>query len=169
MKSIILTSITLLLLSFTASIEWTTLSDKNYKIKYPKDWEVNQTGLLGSSFFIFSPRVSETDKFRENVNLMIQDLGENKISLKQYLDISLKQIQTLLTDAKIITSKSGEADGKQYHDIVYEAKQGILDLRFKQRIWVKNNKAIVLTFTIEKEAREQYEEIGNEIIESFSF
>lgn len=169
MKHAIFTLLTTLFVSFTLNEDWENLKEKNYTIKHPADWEVNQTGLMGSSFFLFSPQTSSSDQFRENVNLMIQDLGENKLSLKQYADISVKQIETIFTAAEIIVNQQGKANDKTFHELVYKAKQGVLNLRFKQRFWIEKNKAYILTFTTEQANTEKYEAVGNEIFKSFSF
>ena len=58
----------------TAKNDWETFSDSNCEIQYPSDWEESTTGEYGTTFILYSPNEGPSDKFRENINFMIQDL-----------------------------------------------------------------------------------------------
>lgn len=51
---------------------------------------------MGTSLIILSPLESEKDTFRENVNLLIQDLTGLDIGLDQYTKISEDQMKACL-------------------------------------------------------------------------
>lgn len=89
-KSILITQLFILsiLCSATGQSEWIEYKEKNkYSVQYPADWEINTSGIMGASFFIFSPVVSAEDQFRENVNFMIQDLGNTNMTLSDYTNL----------------------------------------------------------------------------------
>ena len=52
--------------------KWKSINDTDFTVEYPENWELNRSGLLGTKFIVFSKLSSSTDKFRENVNLIIQ-------------------------------------------------------------------------------------------------
>ena len=54
--------------------DWKIFDHLNYSISYPSTWELNHDGQMGTSFIISSPLESDNDNFKENVNLVIQDL-----------------------------------------------------------------------------------------------
>ncbi len=146
---------------------WKTLEEKNYSIQYPTDWESNQSGQMGTTFFLFSPLSSDQDKFRENINLLIQDLSGHNINLDKYTEISKKQVKALITNSTIIESKRVKNGSEEFHRIIYTGDQGIFHLKFEQFYWIKNDKAYVLTFTCEQDKFSDFSEVGEAILNSF--
>ena len=164
----------LIILTFTINTifvfgqtEWKTLSENDFKIEYPDNWELNRSGLMGTKFILFSKLSKSTDKFRENINLIIQDLTGSNITLDKYVEISENQIRTLVTNGKIIESKRVSDNEFEYHKMVYTGKQGAFDLKFIQYFWVLDNKAYVLTFTAEITEFDNFVQIGERIMNSF--
>ncbi|MBK8442240.1 MAG: hypothetical protein IPL35_01995 [Sphingobacteriales bacterium] len=147
--------------------DWFSIMENKYAIKYPSNWEVNKSGQMGTSFILFSPLSNESDKFKENVNLLIQDLTGYDLNLDQYVEISEGQIKTMLTEGQIISSERKKKDKQEYQKVIYTGKQGIYDLKFEQYYWVIDNQAFVLTLTGEKEEFDKYQDIGEKILNSF--
>ncbi len=152
------------LLSFGQN-EFETLNGENYIIKYPNTWELNQSGQMGMTFGLFSPVGLYGDQFRENVNLIEQDISSQDLDLAGYIEVSENQIKTLLQASTIIESKRE----KDYHKIIYTGTMGRYKLKFHQRYWVKNGNAYVLTFTAEIGEYDNYNEIALQIMDSFEF
>lgn len=149
------------------STEWKFISEDNYKIEYPSNWDVDNSGIMGTSFMLFSPVSNELDKFKENVNLLIQDLTGYDMNLDQYVEISEGQIATLITEGEIISSERKKQGEKEYHKVIYTGKQGIFDLKFEQYYWVMDNQAFILTLTCEEDEFYNYQETGEKILNSF--
>jgi len=74
---------------------WKTLDQQDYSIQYPSTWELNQSKQMSTSFILFSPLESENDPFKENVNLLVQDISKYQIDLNEYTKISEGQIKTM--------------------------------------------------------------------------
>lgn len=146
---------------------WLSINQKDYSIQYPKDWELNQSGQMGTSFILFSPVSSDQDQFRENVNLLIQDLTGHNLDLDEYVKISEGQIKTLITDGELIESQRISNSVLNYQKVIYTGKQGVYQLKFEQYVWVVDNKAYILTLTCEENQFENYKEIGEQILKSF--
>lgn len=147
--------------------EWQKLENVDYTIQYPSDWEVNESGAMGTRFFILSPLTSDKDKFRENVGLVLQDVSAYDIDLDQFVEISEDQIKTLITDGKLISSDRMRLNGKEIHKLVYTGTQGQLKLKFVQYFWIQNERAYILTFTCEVQEFKDYKELGEKIMNSF--
>jgi len=147
--------------------EWKSLVDEKFEIQYPSDWVVDQSGQMGISFLLFSPLSDESDNFKENVNLLIQDLAGYDLTLDGFVDLSENQIKTLATDGEIILSDRIKDDKVEHHKIIYTGKQGIYELKFEQYYWVIEDKAYVLTLTCENNQFDNYQKIGEEILNSF--
>lgn len=148
---------------------WKTFSDNNYSIEYPDSFELDNSGQMGMRFMLLSKQTSDADMFRENINLIIQDLSGHQIDLDQYVDISLEQIGTMLVGGKVIESNRIKNKDGEFQKVVFEGKQGEYDLKWMQYYWVKSEKAYVLTFTSELNQYNTYIGIGEKMMNTFKF
>ncbi len=147
---------------------WRELSEPDYSIHYPDTFDLDKSGQMGTSFILLSKQTSQQDLFRENVNLIIQDLKGRNINLDEYVEISEKQINAMLIDGKLIESKKLTNKSKDFHRVIYTGKQGQLNLKWQQLYWIENKKAYVLTFTCEINQYDNYVSVGEEIMNTFT-
>lgn len=160
-------SFILTLISHGQNKDWHTFNKDNYSIEYPSNWELNESKRMGTIFILFSPSTSNKDQFRENINLIIQDLSDDNIDLKRYTEISENQIRTDIKNGKIIESKYMKDQDLEYHKIIYTGNQENRDLKFEQYYWVFEKKAYVLTLTCELSEFDNYKLTGEKILNSF--
>ena len=109
--------------------------------------------------------LKEEDFFKENVNLIIQDLNDYESTLDSYIKITENQIKTMVPDGKVIESKFHKE--KNYHEIVWSGYISERNLKFKQYVFTKNKNVYLLTLTTLPETFEEYTSIGNKILNSF--
>lgn len=147
--------------------DWKTLEENDFSIQYPNEWSLNLSGMMGTSFILFSELTSEEDKFGENINLIIQNLEGQSIDLQKYVEKSEEQVNTLITNSSITESKSITSNGSKFHSIIYSGDQGAYNLIYKQYFWVENELAYILTLTCEADQFENYKIIGEQIMNSF--
>jgi hypothetical protein len=148
---------------------WKIFDGTDYSIQYPADWELIQSGQMGTTFILFSPLETSQDKFKDNVNLLIQDLSGHNLDLDKYAEISEGQIKTMITNSTLIESKRIKTGSEEYHRMIYVGDQGMFHLKFEQFYWIKNEKAYVLTLTCEQDKFSDYKEVGEAILNSFTF
>ncbi len=146
-----------------------TFAKANYKISYPATWKLDDSGKYGAEFFIFSAKDSETDSFGENVNLIIQDINTDTLTLRKYTNISVKQINALMKNSVISENGTEINNNKKYQRIVYEGDVNYRHLKFIQYYCLENNKAYVLTLTTHISTFEKYKLLGEKILSSFTF
>lgn len=151
----------------TAPENWKIYSETEYSIQYPDTFELAKSGQMGTSFILLSNQTSQQDLFRENVNLIIQDLSGQNIDLDKYVEISEGQIKTMITDGNLIASERLNDKNKEYQRIIYTGKQGQFDFKWLQFYWVVNKKAYVLTLTCELNQYDNYVSIGEKIMQTF--
>ena len=60
-----------------------TNKEKGFSVTFPKSWETKE-GVAGSVVASLSARESEGDNFRENVNVVIEDLPKEMTSEEYY-------------------------------------------------------------------------------------
>lgn len=150
-----------------SAAQWEKYSDSNCEIQYPSEWEENTSGQMGTSFILFSPLESDDDRFRENINLLIQDLQGQKMNLETYVALSENQVKTLVTNGEVLTSERKNNENGEHHKLVYNGTQGVFDLRFEQYFWVIDNKAYILTYTSEKDKSYTYKVLIDKVLNSF--
>ncbi|MBL4755623.1 MAG: hypothetical protein JKY52_18780 [Flavobacteriales bacterium] len=76
---------------FSCSYDWSTYTDSNnrFSLSYHNTWEKQNKG---TTTLFLSPKEGEKDQFRENVNIMAQDLSSQPLTLEEYTDLTKQQI-----------------------------------------------------------------------------
>jgi hypothetical protein len=146
---------------------WRILDEPEYLIQYPDTFDLDKSGLMGMSFILLSKQTSQQDLFRENVNLLVQDLTGKNIDLDKYVEISEEQVKIMITDGNLIESKRFTNKDNEYQRLIYTGRQGQFHLKWQQKYWIENKKAFVLTLTCEESQYENYEFVGEEIMKTF--
>jgi hypothetical protein len=146
---------------------WKTIDENTYSVQYPENWELNTDKSMGTSFILFTQQTSTDDKFRENVNLIIQNLEGYNLNLDDFVTISEEQINKMVTNGKIIKSKRLFKNNSEFQKVIFTGDQGLFQLKFAQYYFIKDEKAYVLTFTSEQEQFENYKLISEKILASF--
>lgn len=149
------------------SSDWKTIDESGFTIQYPDSLELNKSGQMGMTFILLTKQTSQQDLFRENVNLIIQDLAGQNINLDKYVEISERQIKTMITNGNIIESKRIKTSYSEFQKVIYTGVLGQFNLKFEQYYWIVKQKAYVLTLTCEINQFDKYQEIGEKIMNSF--
>ena len=144
--------------------EMTDFNHPNFKLQYPDSWEIDTSGAWGAEVMLFAPLENEEDNFRENVNVLIQDLTGQNVNLELFKEITESQINTLATEGHIIDSS---IKGDEYR-ITYTMTQGMFKLKITTMCVIQNEKAYVITFTSELDKYDQYKMTGTDILASFT-
>lgn len=140
----------------------------NYSISYPDNWTIDNSKQMGTELIIFSPLEDESDKFRENINVIIQDLKGQPVGLLEFAKISEGQIRDMATDGKILASKQIETGGKEHYRMLYEMTQGNFRLTIEQYYFIQEGKAYVVTFTTESAKYDVFRQEGERVLDSFA-
>ena len=158
------------MLLFTAQLclaqKLSTFSNERFTIKYPAEWQFDDSGMMGTSFVIFSPQENDEDLFRENVNLIDQDLSAYNFDLDRFVELSLSQLEMMITNYDLVSNKRMDTT-PPFHKLVYNGMQGQFYLTYVQYAWVLDSRAYILTFTVEQSQFSDYQKIGESILNSF--
>lgn len=85
-------------------IEYNNQRD-GYSVKYPSSWSYEE-GVQGSSVIFYSPIENDLDFFKENVNVVVQNLSGEPLSLKEYSDKAIEQMRYIFQDTIEIKNSS---------------------------------------------------------------
>ena len=151
------------------SENWKTYTTKKFTVQYPGSWDFDKSGAMGSSFIVLGPVTKTESKFRPNANLVVQDISRNPMNLDQYARLSEQQIANLITDSKIIRRERITGFDHDRHRILYNGKQGKLELQYEQHFWIVDKKAYILTFTTTLADSQSNKTTKEKIMNSFRF
>ncbi|MDG0812547.1 PsbP-related protein [Cohnella rhizosphaerae] len=142
-------------------------ADDGYSIQYPKDWTV-QTDIQGVSAAFLSPADGDSDPFKENVTLVVQELGGAATgSLDQYAAETQKALEKMITNFKLVSSEKSDADHAFF--LEYTGTQGQFDLHWQQAAIIDDDKAYIVTYTAEPGNVEKYQDTVGEMIDTLSY
>ena len=132
------------------NLTWLTHTDElaQYTISYPDTWE--KTMNEGYVTFLTAARDSN-DNFRENVNVLIQDLSQQPTSMDQYTQITKDWITETAGPEGLISEATIELSGESAKEVIYKLPATAFDfeepLLFYQVWIVKPEKAYLLTYS----------------------
>src|SRR5580658_2303971 len=147
---------------------WLTYTDKtyNYSIDYPQEWV--KTSISGGTAFL-SLKDGPDDNFRENVNVLIQDLSGHPMTLDQYTELTRNQIKQNYGDSAIISMQPATVAGQNAEVAIYNFKYQSRALKVKQYWFVKTQKAFVVTYTAVPDQFTRYDSTATRVMNSFRF
>lgn len=171
-KSAIIISVLFSVLGFTTPLfgqkgSWVEFKKDNYQIEYPENWSLDTTKKTAADFIVFSPLTSDKDEFKENLNLVIQDLSGLNFDLDNFTALSEQQIQNYMEESELIENERLKKGDQEYQHLIYTAKNAGRVLRFEQYYWIIRDTAYVLSFTAELEQFEEYKNSSKRILDSF--
>ncbi|HBX49919.1 MAG: hypothetical protein A2275_10350 [Bacteroidetes bacterium RIFOXYA12_FULL_35_11] len=151
----------------TAPSGWLIFDNVDFSIQYPGDWDSGDASQTGLIFSAFSKVKSNKDKFRENVNIVTEDLFGKNFDLDKYASVSEAQIEKMIEKGKLIESKRITLNGISFQKMIYTGKSSDIKMKFVAYFCVEKSRAIVLTLTCEESEFSDYSETGEQIISSF--
>ncbi len=136
------------------------------RIAYPQDW-TKQEGLLGTVVSFLSPTKREPYIAQENVSIRVDDLSTQPMTLNEFTQLAISQLQQVITDYHIIDSGETALADRPAYEVVFTGKQGQYTLKWRLAWAVENNKAYIITYTATESNYANYQEIVDQMIDSF--
>ena len=165
---------TLLLLFLSTTLfaqkGWNTLSKDSYAISYPNNWVTGDQMPLPSTQFVLlaDENSNKKDQFRENINLNIEDIGTQTLTIDQYATKTINKITNQIPSAKILSNEAIKIDYCNAKSVVWSANYGNgMNLKFKQIIFLIGKKAYTLTYSSTVAEYDKYLKMGDKILYSF--
>jgi len=161
--------VTIMMLGSCAQEKMNKYVAESYEISYPEKW-VKQA--KPNMVLFLSPQKNKTDFFQENVNVMLQDLSSQPMTLEEYTDLTKQQVTQALGASAIISLKDMNFAGQKAKEMIYNMPKNPMagrnfNLKLRQIWFVKENKAYLFTYTAEKDEYENYLEVAKQTIDSF--
>ncbi len=152
----------------SSASDWKLYKGNGFLIEYPESWQLLTANNIGAEF-ILMPSEQTNPNFKDNFNLMIQDLalaGE-EITIDRYTEITLKQIEENIGTDGLSPVIKGKNSIGEYCDLSYSGKYNGIDLKWKQRYYLIANKVYLLTYSAHVNSYEKHLMQMNRLIGSF--
>ncbi len=151
----------------TPPVEYKDFVGNRYQIQYPTSWQIDSSRKMGADLLLFSPLEGGSDTFRDNVNVIIQDLAGRNMDLAKYRAFTDDQLKRISRSIEIYESVLDDTGDKQFYFVSYAMTQGQYRMRIMTKCFIANNKAYLATFTCELNKFEQYSAVASDILKSF--
>lgn len=150
--------------------DWEKHSGSNYEIRYPASWTLKEDASSASVFTITSPTTQSGKKAA--VGLTIEERSQT-VSIEEYMQYSLallREANNVYENFNLIESKYDNSGAMEWGRIVYTARLGGTDLKFKQAFTIKNSRAYVISgVTAADETDEDLIKTAEDIMGTFTF
>ena len=118
-----------------------------FSISYPATWDF-QENKGGAAVIFFSPEENDLDFFKENVNVVVQDISGNPMTLKAYSELAIKQMQLMFKDNFVaIESAPTFVDGQAAYKLIFIGKGPDTELKYMSVWLIKDLTAYQITYT----------------------
>lgn len=139
------------------------VANPSYDLTAPVGWELDTTGKMNTSMILFAPADSTNDYFKENINLILDDVSASNLTIDSYVEQAVGMIREFITDLEQLEAKK---DGDEYW-LTYLGRQGTLKASYFQRIMMKDGSAYILTYTSIAGKPSQSHAVAQEVIRRF--
>jgi hypothetical protein len=135
-----------------------------FTIFYPANWEQR---MVGTTLVALSPQESPADTFRENVNVVFENLSM-PMSAQQYAMLSLNAMQTQLNGFQLLQQGPVVVGGHQAHFFIYQHMMG-QPLQVMAYFLVLGNRGYVITCTASPGDFARYQAFFGQIANTIRF
>lgn len=132
-------------------------------INHPKSWTIEED--QGGVYFL-SPKETSADTMRENVNVLVEDISGDTVTLEQYTASALEQVKSL-TNYTLVSQGKSRLGKLPAYSIVYTATIDNHAVQFQQAWTVKGKKAYLVTLASSPTSFESYTRVFGRMIKSF--
>ena len=140
------------------------------KLQYPSNWEKQENGTRQDTQTDIVTFLSPVINSRANLDVSIDDIsGEKGISLTQYANQNIADLNQSLPDAKLIASNTNNVviAGLPAYRMVYTSADGNTILKTMEIGAMKGDKVYILTYEAAMQEYAKYLSVIQRMIDSF--
>ena len=144
-------------------------SKARVKLKFPSSWTSKENLETGALVAFISPLDSGLDIYPDNVNIVIQDLSKNPLTLDEYAKLAVDQLIAVFGNEQIhdLKTESTQLAHLPAKKIVYTAKAQEADLKIMHILAVDGMTAYQFTYSALTATYDKYIGLVNTMAQSF--
>jgi eukaryotic-like serine/threonine-protein kinase len=152
----------------SAAAGYITYENPTYGIKmtYPA-YLKKQEEISGEIVFFISPQDSTTDAFPANLDIIVQNISSEPVSLDEFTNFSIGQIGEMVPDYNITDSRKATLSKEDAHLLSYTGTQGLLKLKWLSVYTIKNDTLYLVTYTAGADKFAKYLPVVSKMLDSF--
>ncbi|MBD3255600.1 MAG: DUF1795 domain-containing protein [Candidatus Lokiarchaeota archaeon] len=136
------------------------------RIKYPKDWEINEKELNSIVVFL-APIENGFDHFRENVSIIEIPISSSFFLFEEYVNSSIFQLKQSILNFQLIKKKKTKISKKKVIKIVFSGKKRGINIKILQCYFLTIDHLFLLTYTAQNSEYDEYRKAIKKMIKSF--
>lgn len=139
--------------------------ERGFAFNVPSTWD-QQRNTMGASVIALSPKEGNKDTFRENVNVVVEDLT-SPMNAKEYFTASQSLIKKAFTEFKLEKTGQSKIGAHDFYWSIFSHRIGTIKARVLQYVTVAGNKAFVVTASAQPDTFHKYKGEFESIINTF--
>lgn len=150
--------------------KWYENQSMSFKVKYREDWQVAESEVMGLPVVLLVTPSSEEGDYREMVTFAVEDLSANPMTLEEYSDYSLTQMEQSFLDYKQLSLTNTVLGGSSAKKVVYTGTSPEGGTAKVMQIWtIIDEKAFILAFNARENTYDVFMKDVEDIINSIEF
>lgn len=137
---------------------------QHVSVNYPSDWDIKKASDTENGFFVFSPRTSPTDRYRENVNITFEKA--KFADLETCVRHSLEKTNIVVNNMKTTEQRKVRFMNLPALKISFSGNKGNIYLTYLRYYFIRNGQFYTLTYVAESAQFQHYLPRGTKIMES---
>ncbi len=136
-----------------------------FRIEFPENWEV-RNGVAGTTVIAVSPAENGADPFRENINVVAEDISE-KPDAEDYFIQSRSNLEYYLTDFQLISESETPHGSLPARFIEFRSRTGSVSSHYLMLMVADGKTGYIVTAAADPGSFEQYRPIFEKTLRSF--
>ena len=145
-----------------------TDTERGFTVSFPEGWEQDVYDDFNLVAFL-SPPQGSSDRFQDNVNIQVQPARGRDTDLQDFLDTTLGELTTNLSNSQIREQTDTTLDGEPAIQLVYTGDQQDMQFKWLMTFAIHDGKAYVFSYTAEQTTYETFFSEAKGILDSFQF
>jgi len=150
---------------------WKSFDDPEFTFFYPNTWQLQTTSDNPFiAFQLYAGSDHYSDDFRENVNLMVDDIPVPGYNLDNFVEEKIYEIESIsdyISGSSLLLEESVILNGHKAHRIISTGRIDPHYLKFEQYLWVENRRTFEMTLTCEVLVFSKYMPVWRDMAERF--
>jgi hypothetical protein len=141
---------------------------QGFSIKYPAEWEVKTDDESGAAVIFLSPLENDLDFFKESINIVVQDISANPMSLGKYTETAIFQMRAVFKQyLNVVESTGTKLSGLPAHRFTFTGTGDGAQLKYMSTWTIKGYTAYQVTYVALNSKFDQYLDKAQAMIKSF--
>lgn len=141
--------------------------EKGFSIQVPSGWDIEEKKMR-TDLIAVSPAEGPDDSFRENFNVLVEELQTNMTS-EEYYQKGIPLFKQFAVDFAQHGNGTERIDGTEFRYDIISHRMGPLKIKVLQYLTVRQKKGYLITFSAADDKFERYAPMFREIAKGFRF